>query len=177
MKASVFTPEISPSKKHKFSVFLAGTIEMGNSIDWQKKAISRLSDLDVNIYNPRRVVAPDEDLISEQINWELDAIAECQFIFMHLAANTVSPISLYELGLLQHNDRIDQRSKSIVVACDPLYTRKTNVMVTLGHKYFGNRGIYFTHSFEGGLIETRKRINSCLQFQEVGLKFFNELGR
>jgi len=168
-KARVFTPETKVDEngaEWKYSVFLAGTIEMGNSIDWQAKAIRRLQDLPIDIYNPRRVVAPDEDLITEQITWELNSIEKSEFIFMHLAANTVSPISLYELGLLQGNNRIGQISKTIVVACDPLYTRKTNVQVTLAHKYFGNDDIYFTHSFEGGLIELRKRINSCLQYKD-----------
>ena len=166
--AKVFTPETEfceDETSWKFSVFLAGTIEMGNSEDWQAKAIRRLRDLPINIFNPRRVVAPDEELISSQINWELDSIARCEFIFMHLAANTISPISLYELGLLQGNNRIGQKSKTIVVACDPLYTRKTNVKVTLAHEYFKNNDIMFTHSFEGGLIEIRKKLNDCLQYR------------
>lgn len=164
--AKVFTPEIPDEKgKEDYGVFLAGTIEMGNSPDWQAKAIRRLQDLDVCIYNPRRVVAPDEALIADQINWELNSIAKCEFIFMHLAANTISPISLYELGLLQGNNRVGQRSKHIVIACDPQYTRVANVKVTLAHEYFKSPDIYFTHSFEGGLIEMRKRIKSCLQYK------------
>lgn len=161
--AQVFTPETKVNEtdaEWKYSVFLAGTIEMGNSIDWQAKAIRRLRDLPINIYNPRRIVAPDENLITEQINWELDSIAKCEFIFMHLAKDTISPISLYELGMLQCRDG---NSKSIVVACDPQYTRKTNVKVTLQHHFFGNPNIHFTHSFEGGLIEIRKRMNDRLQ--------------
>ena len=166
--AKVFTPEtgVSTSDTWEYSVFLAGTIEMGNSIDWQATAIRRLRDLNVNIYNPRRVVAPDEALITEQINWELDSIAKSEFIFMHLAADTISPISLYELGLLQGNKRFGQPSKSIVIACDPRYTRTANVKVTLAHEYFKSQDIYFTHSFEGGLLEMKKRIKSCLQHQD-----------
>ena len=167
-KARVFTPETEVNEtdaEWKNSVFLAGTIEMGNSIDWQANAVQRLKDLPVNIFNPRRIVPPNEDLIAEQINWELDSIARSDFIFMHLVAGSVSPISLYELGLLQGNNQIGKKGKTIVVACDPLYTRKANVIVTLAHKYFGNEDIYFTHSFEGGIIEIRKRINSCLQYQ------------
>ena len=164
--AKVYTPETQElDNPDGVGVFLAGTIEMGNSPDWQARAVRRLQDLDVSIYNPRRVVAPDEDLIAAQITWELNSIAKCQFIFMHFAANTVSPISLYELGLLQGNHRIGQKRKSIVVACDPLYSRVKNVKVTLTHPHFKNQDIHFTHSFERGLIEMRKQINASLQFK------------
>lgn len=161
--AKVITPE-TPCLNDEggFGVFLAGTIEMGNSPDWQAKAIRRLRDLDISIYNPRRVVAPDEALIEEQINWELDSIAKCRFIFMHLVADSISPISLYELGLLQ-GDPVS--SKVIVVACDPKYTRIQNVKVTLAHEWFKRQNIYFTHSFEGGLIYLRKSVKDSLQYK------------
>ena len=38
------------------SVFLAGTIDEGNSIDWQTSLISQIADLDVTILNPRRKI-------------------------------------------------------------------------------------------------------------------------
>lgn len=36
------------------SVFLAGTIDDGNSFNWQESLINRCQDLDVVFYNPRR---------------------------------------------------------------------------------------------------------------------------
>lgn len=36
------------------SVFLAGTIDNGDSPDWQKRVETSLSDLDVLVLNPRR---------------------------------------------------------------------------------------------------------------------------
>ena len=136
---------------------------MGNSIDWQATAIQRLRDLEVNVFNPRRIVAPEQKLIADQINWELDSIAGCEFIFMHLAANTISPISLLELGLLLGGLR---KHKTIIISCDPCYTRKDNVIVTLAHSVFGNPGnqdIHFTHSFEGGLIKLKEKIKIGVQ--------------
>ena len=163
MSAKVFTPEIPGEKgKEDYGVFLAGTIEMGNSPDWQAKAIRRLQDLDVSIYNPRRVVAPEEGLVTEQIKWELRSIAKCEFVFFHFCADTISPISLYELGLLQGNPL---STKKVVISCDPKYLRTTNIKVTLGDEYFGNPNIHFTHSFEGGLIEIRKKIKASLQYK------------
>ena len=161
--AKVFTPESTDvGSEDDISIFLAGTIEMGNSPDWQAKAIRRLRDLDISIYNPRRVVAPDEALIADQINWELNSITKCHFIFMHLAADTISPISLYELGLLQGNP---MSTKQIVVACDPKYTRAQNVKVTLAHESFKSYNVYFTHSFEGGLLEMKKKLKGSLQYK------------
>ena len=46
----VITPETEKFK----SIFLAGTIDNGDSIDWQKKLIEKFKDIDIKIYNPRR---------------------------------------------------------------------------------------------------------------------------
>ena len=51
-------------KIDKPGVFLAGTIDNGNSTDWQAKATTVLNKYDINIINPRR----DEnnfDVVSE----------------------------------------------------------------------------------------------------------------
>ena len=153
--AKVFTPEIEDANLFETSVFLAGTIEMGNSVDWQEIAIRRLRTLPINIFNPRRVVAPDEDKITDQINWELDHIASSKFIYMFLAGKSVSPISLYELGLLQGGLAAD---KTVVLCCDTEYTRKMNVKVTTTHPAFSHPNIYFTHSFEGSLLRMKNEI-------------------
>lgn len=157
--AQVFTPERPFSTAEPYwtdSVFLAGTIEMGNSVDWQAKAIRRLQGMPINIFNPRRVVPPDEKLIAEQINWELDSIASCRFIYMYLAGCSISPISLYELGLLQGSKAV---GRHVVLCCDPEYTRKDNVLVTTSHPFFANPNIYLTHSFEGSLLKLKELIS------------------
>ena len=161
-KAYVFKPDTEVdeyTKFHYLSVFLAGTIEMGNSVDWQAKAERRLADLEVNVFNPRRVVAPEDDRIVQQITWELDRINFSQFIFMYLAANTVSPISLYELGLLQGGHAA---GKTVILCCDHGYTRKNNVMVTTSHELFKHPNIQVTHSFEGGLLKLKEAIKKRL---------------
>ena len=35
-------------------IFLAGSIEMGNSENWQEKVIKKFTDFSVTFYNPRR---------------------------------------------------------------------------------------------------------------------------
>lgn len=51
-------------------VYLAGPIE--GAPDWQAEAITQLAALDgsLNVANPRRALAPGEELASEQIDWE-----------------------------------------------------------------------------------------------------------
>ena len=57
----IITPEETisklPNKPNSKSVFLAGTIDNGDSLNWQDKTIIELMNLGVNdieIYNPRR---------------------------------------------------------------------------------------------------------------------------
>ena len=51
-------------------VYLAGPIE--GAPDWQAEALVRLAGLDpsLNVANPRRELAPGEELASEQMDWE-----------------------------------------------------------------------------------------------------------
>jgi hypothetical protein len=109
------------------SFFLAGTIDNGNSFDWQSKLISDLaqSRKDHVIFNPRRLDwNPDAgvDELKEQINWELDALEDSSIIVMYFADDSLSPISLLELGLFAN-------THDIIVYCSDKFWRKTNVDV------------------------------------------------
>ena len=111
----------------KISLFLAGTIEMGNSVDWQSEFIKTVNHLDINIYNPRRA---DYDPTWEQslanldfvyqVNWELSAIQNCHMVIFYFDPESKSPISLMELGYCyDHNN--------VVVCCPDGFYRKGNV--------------------------------------------------
>lgn len=117
-------PTEYPKDDGKLSVFLAGTIDNGESDDWQHNISEQLKDCDVNILNPRRSDwNPDSgiDDLKNQINWELDALEDATLIIMYLAPNSKSPISLMELGL--------NTGKPMVVCCPDGFWRKTNVDV------------------------------------------------
>jgi len=116
--------------KPRPQIFLAGSIEMGKAEDWQTKFTSALSDLDVTILNPRR---DDWDSsweqninnpqFREQVEWELDALTNrADIIAMYFAPETMSPISLLELGLLAKTGRM-------AVCCPDGFWRKGNVDV------------------------------------------------
>lgn len=110
------------------SLFLAGSIEMGKAINWQKTVCAALEDEDVVILNPRRdhwdstwVQRIANKEFTKQVNWELDALERASVILFYFAPETMSPITLLELGL--HKD------KKIFVCCPDGYWRKGNIEV------------------------------------------------
>jgi len=116
-------------KNEKITIFLAGSIEMGAAEDWQTKVEKRLSKYDIIIFNPRRddwdsswEQSIDSPNFVEQVEWELDALTQCTFIFMYFDPNTIAPISLLELGLYAEDGKM-------AVCCPDGYFRKGNVEI------------------------------------------------
>lgn len=124
-------------------IFLAGTIDDGNSDDWQYSLISNLlmynlnenddSDFDNDfsigdliIYSPRRKNwdpnSSNEEII-KQIEWEQEKLDDSDLIIMYLKDDSKSPISLLELGLY------GPQGKMIVFCTDKFY-RYNNVKCT-----------------------------------------------
>lgn len=166
MSANVFVPLTWPDRSLGLSqrdcVFLAGTIEMGNSPDWQAEVIQEIKDYNIVIFNPRRVLPPEgEEEIVKQINWELDGLQTSRTIYMHLCANTISPISLYELGLLQGQ----QSSRHIIVYCDKEYTRKLNVLTTTSHLYWQNTEIQVFDDYQESIKALKKHLDQVTYYQ------------
>jgi hypothetical protein len=100
---------------NSISIFLAGTIEMGKSEDWQTKTVNLIQNKELNtaftIYNPRRlkwdstwVQSPKNPAFRYQVEWELEKLEQCNGIFMFLDGATKSPISMLELGLFKDRD-------------------------------------------------------------------------
>lgn len=111
------------------SIFLAGSIDMGNSIDWQKETQNYFKGLNLNIYNPRRDSWDNswEQTYSnaqfyQQVNWELDALTKADIIIMNFLSDSKSPITLLELGLFA-------TSKKIYVCCPKDFYRRGNVEI------------------------------------------------
>lgn len=112
-----------------FRVFLAGSIEMGKAEDWQAVITGVLADENTTVYNPRR---DDWDSSWEQrmrnpefcgqVDWELDHLDEADIILMYFDPNTISPITLMELGLYAPTGKV-------IVCCPDGYFRKGNVEV------------------------------------------------
>lgn len=116
-------------------IFLAGTIEMGKSEDWQTNFINELGDR-YNYFNPRRDEW-DETWKQEfenanfnyQVNWELDMISAAGIVLFNMLPDSKSPITLMELGYVAGRLReLEQHKKQKVYVCCPKgFWRKGNV--------------------------------------------------
>jgi hypothetical protein len=133
------------------SVFLAGSIEMDKAEKWQDKVTEALKDMNVLVLNPRRdnwdaSLEQNKDNVQfrEQVEWELNALEECDVIVMYFDPNTKSPISLLELG-------IHSESNKLVVFCPEGFWRKGNVDIVC--EYYG---ITRVDSFEELIRITKK---------------------
>lgn len=118
-------PEIYELTDRK-RIFLAGSIEMGKAEDWQSRVTKELEEFDIDILNPRRddwdssweqkITNPQ---FYEQVDWELNSLTYADIIIMNFVPDTISPISLLELGLY--------KTKNILVCCPEGFHRKGNV--------------------------------------------------
>jgi hypothetical protein len=120
---------LKPRSPHKV-LFLAGTIDNGNSEDWQARFIEAFEKVQPNsqhwiVVNPRRDDWDPEAKESEilyQITWEMDWIEKADIIYMHFARGSQSPITLQEQGWI-----CGQWPEKLIVTCDIEYFRFTNV--------------------------------------------------
>ena len=130
----IITPEKTINKSPNSmidskSVFLAGTIDNGNSVNWQDETINELVNSNIKnieIYNPRVKHWNFNASIKEieyQIKWEQDHLDKADIIAMVLLDDSKSPISLLELGLYA-------QSNKLIVFCTPRFYRYDNVRLT-----------------------------------------------
>lgn len=121
-------PHSLSEAKNRFSVFLAGSIEMGIAENWQEKIEKGTAQLEnICILNPRRDdwdSSWKQDIkntaFKEQVNWELDALEKAKLIVFYFSPDTKSPVSMLELGLFA-------RSGKVVLCCPEGFWRKGNI--------------------------------------------------
>lgn len=131
----ILPPKRVPKERTGATVFLAGTIEMGNSIDWQKEAsdLFAANETVQYVFNPRRVdwdsswtQSIEHPQFNEQVNWELDHISQADVVFFYFDPTSKSPITLMELGyVLSSLERFS--GQHVVVCCPDGFWRKGNV--------------------------------------------------
>lgn len=124
-----FRPPVQIQRRDRKSIFLAGTIDMGNSEDWQKQVIQYFSNKNIDIYNPRRdswdsswTQEYENPQFYQQVMWELTALEKANIIILNFLPDSTSPISLMELGLFAD-------SKKILVCCPSKFYRSGNVHI------------------------------------------------
>lgn len=122
-------PTPLPTSFDEPTVFLAGSIEQGQAIDWQAAAAKSLEARGITVLNPRR---DDWDPswqqrlsnapFRAQVEWELDGLTRCDAVLMYFAPATQAPITLLELGLVAPSGKL-------IVSCPDGYWRKGNVEI------------------------------------------------
>lgn len=125
------------------SLFLGGTIDMGNSHDWQQEFKDFLSkNLTIlknwTILNPRRdnwdsswVQHIDNSQFKEQVTWELLAMELADLRIFVFLPDSKSPVTMLELGLF--------KDKPCIVYCPFEFYRSGNIHIvceTYGIKYY-----------------------------------------
>lgn len=129
-------PENRPNDD-TIKVFMGGSIEMGKAEDWQTRLANYFKDNNtVTFWNPRRddwdsswEQDPTEGTqFHEQVQWELDAQDDADYIVYYFDPETQAPITLLELGSYG-----SQNAKNVIVCCPDGYFRKGNVVMFCNH--------------------------------------------
>ena len=123
-------PELISKKDNtRLSIFLAGTIDVGNSENWQEMVIKEVEGFNVDIYSPRRKdwdssleQTFENPQFFQQVSWELDAMEKADVILMNFLPDSESPITLLELGLMADSGKL-------MVVCPDEFWRSGNVQV------------------------------------------------
>lgn len=125
----VYKPLEQAPISRNYSIFLAGSIDMGEAENWQDRVIADLRPYDnLDIFNPRR---DDWDSswaqdptpgtqFHEQVTWELDHIYRSNLVAFYFADNSKSPVSMLELGLCAAD-------LDVAVFCTPKFYRYGNI--------------------------------------------------
>lgn len=148
------SPADLPLNDQRIKIFLGGSIDMGNSENWQEKIEQELSTSNVVLLNPRRddwnknwkPISTDSNF-RIQVEWELEALEFADIIIMYFAPNSQSPISLLEFGLYA-------KTNKLIVLCPEGFWRKGNVDI-VAEKYH----VQSVQSFDELILELKKRVN------------------
>lgn len=117
---------------YKNRIFLAGSIENGAAEEWQLEVIERIETsglimTETCFINPRRPKWPKDEeqsyyntVLNHQISWELKGLEISTKVLMYLQPNTLSRISVLELGAFKHK---------CIVVCPDGFDRKANIDV------------------------------------------------
>lgn len=122
---------IATRNRDKKSIFLGGTIDEGNSINWQEDLelfFTYTINHTMDVFNPRRkdwdsswIQEYKNPYFYQQVKWELNALEQADYILICFLSKSMSPISLLELGLF--------KDKKIFVICEEGYYRKGNIEI------------------------------------------------
>lgn len=146
-------------KSSKYVIFFGGTIDMGVAENWQIRLENDLSDYDDDLVLciPRRLdwdasLAQDPapgTVFNQQVNWELDFQEDSSLNVYYFADESVSPITLLELGSFGSGF-----PDSTIVRCSSAYFRHGNVVI-----FCRRHNITLVETYEQFLEAIRNRID------------------
>jgi hypothetical protein len=126
MTIVINAPQHYTLREHEFSVFLAGAIDMGAAIDWQRYVINNAQGYEnLVLFNPRRANFTPKTL-DGQIRWELKYLDAATMIFMWLPKDSKAPVSMLEAGLFWHSGKL-------VIGAEDGFYRQRNLELTAEH--------------------------------------------
>ena len=116
-------PSPEPIDPNEKSLFLAGGIT--NCPNWQLEVVNMLEETNWTIINPRRANfdLDNVQLLEPQIEWEHQRLLQARAILFWFPAQTLCPITLYELGAWS------MTNKPLFVGTHPEYQRKYDVEI------------------------------------------------
>jgi hypothetical protein len=134
----------------KYSVFLAGSIDMGKARPWHDEVFSKLADLDVQLISPKRDdwdSSWEQDAHSEpfrsQVLWERAGMEAADMILYCFTKDSKAPISMYELGRYGN-------AKDCIVCVEEGFYRQGNLDI-----YCEMDGIPMYHNLDDLLTDLR----------------------
>lgn len=111
------------------SLFLGGGIT--DCPEWQKDVIRDLTLTPLTVLNPRRANfnIEDKSLTAQQIMWEFHYIRTTSAVMFWFPAETICPITLFELGARLESNRHSAMSQKLFIGTHPDYTRNEDVEI------------------------------------------------
>ncbi|KAK7183820.1 hypothetical protein PSPO01_10156 [Paraphaeosphaeria sporulosa] len=152
-RATIHFPPAYPTLT-KPSLILFGTIEASPTSNWATDLADHVSDLPIQILNPRRddwdsswVELPSCAPWKEQVDWEMHHPAKVSLIVVCFKAGSLCPISLMELGMYAA-----LYGEKMVVCCEEGFWKRGNVELVC--KKFGVEVVRTVGHLEG-VVEGR----------------------
>jgi hypothetical protein len=159
------TPVTQPNYDNPASMFLAGSIEMGKAIQWQDHLTKELRDFEITVCNPRRGqwstnLNPGDmdDLFKHQVEWELAALEAVDVIVFFFDKNTLSPVTMLELGLWA-------QSGKVVVCCHKDFWKSGNI-----HHVCNRYNVPYVKDYADFIPLVRKRLEDALELNRIKAK-------
>ena len=116
------------------TLFCAGSINAGSSFPWADDLKNYFENkihnkhISLCLFNPRRDTwnptleqKQSNEEFNHQVNWELNNLEKSDIIFMNILSNSISPISLLELGMFARYN--------IIVCCPKAFWCSGNVEI------------------------------------------------